>query len=91
MQGFPAGVIGTAAHIHEQVAGQNGSIVVSTGATPGSFTLPNGSGSLVANGVTVTPVDIMNRIINNPAGFYFNVHSQLNPGGFARGQLVLRP
>jgi hypothetical protein len=27
-------------------------------------------------------------ILNNPAGFYFNVHSTLNPGGVARGQLV---
>jgi hypothetical protein len=91
MTGFPAGVVGTAAHIHEAPAGVAGGIVISTGATPGSFTLPNGSGSLVANGVTVSPVDVVNRIIANPAGFYFNVHSQLNPTGFARGQLVLRP
>jgi hypothetical protein len=89
--GFPAGVVGTAAHIHEAPSGVAGGIVLSTGATPGSFTLPNGSGSLVFNGVTVTPVDLMNRIIANPAGFYFNTHSQANPGGFARGQLVLRP
>jgi hypothetical protein len=91
MTGFPAGVFGTAAHIHEAPTGVAGGIVLSTGATPGSFTLPNGSGSLVFNGVTVTPVDLMNRIISTPAGFYFNVHSQANPGGFARGQLVLRP
>jgi CHRD domain len=91
MSGFPAGVIGTAAHIHEAPAGQNAGPLINTGATQGSFTLPNGSGSLVANGVAVTPVEIMTRIINNPAGFYFNVHSQLNQGGFARGQLVLRP
>src|SRR5262245_30704744 len=89
--GFPAGVFGTAAHIHEAPAGTAGGIVISTGATPGSFTLPNGSGSLVFNGVTVTPVDVVNRIIANPAGFYFNAHSQANPGGFTRGQLVLRP
>jgi hypothetical protein len=89
--GFPAGLFGTAAHIHEAPTGVAGGIVISTGATPGSFTLPNGSGSLVFNGVTVTPVDVVNRIIANPAGFYFNTHSQVNPGGFARGQLVLRP
>jgi len=27
-------------------------------------------------------------VINNPAGFYFNVHSTLNAGGVARGTLV---
>jgi hypothetical protein len=91
LQGYPAGVFGTGAHIHEAPAGVNGTIVINTGATAGSFTLPNGSGSVVANGVTVTPVDIVNRIIANPAGFYFNVHSQVNLGGFSRGQLVLRP
>jgi len=26
--------------------------------------------------------------VNNPAAFYFNVHSPTNPGGVARGQLV---
>jgi hypothetical protein len=89
--GFPAGLVGTAAHIHENVAGQNGDIRINTGATLGSFTLPQGSGSLVANGVAVAPVDVVNRIIANPAGFYFNAHSQLNGGGFARGQLVRQP
>jgi hypothetical protein len=91
MTGFPANVFGTGAHIHENVTGQNGPIVVIGTNTAGAFTLPAGSGSFVANGVTITPVDVANRIIANPAGFYFNVHSQLNPGGFARGQLVLRP
>ena len=26
-------------------------------------------------------------ILNNPAGFYFNVHTTVNPGGAVRGQL----
>ena len=28
------------------------------------------------------------QIIDNPNGYYFNVHTTLNPGGAARGQLV---
>jgi hypothetical protein len=32
--------------------------------------------------------DCKAMIINNPAGFYFSVHSPLHPGGFARGQLT---
>jgi hypothetical protein len=27
-------------------------------------------------------------IVSNPAGYYFNVHTQLNGGGAIRGQLV---
>jgi hypothetical protein len=27
-------------------------------------------------------------IVANPAGFYFNVHTPVNPGGAARGQLA---
>jgi hypothetical protein len=30
-------------------------------------------------------------IIANPAGFYFNVHTALNPGGAVRGQLSRVP
>ena len=31
---------------------------------------------------------VVQGIVNNPAGFYFNVHSTLNGGGVVRGQLV---
>jgi hypothetical protein len=36
---------------------------------------------------TVDPA-VAQNIINNPSAFYFNIHSTLNPGGVARGQLV---
>jgi hypothetical protein len=38
----------------------------------------------------ITPADIATAqaVLNNPAGFYFNVHTTLNPGGAVRGQLV---
>jgi hypothetical protein len=29
----------------------------------------------------------MSGILANPAAFYFNVHTNTNPGGVARGQL----
>jgi hypothetical protein len=87
LTGFPANTPANLAHIHMNPAGQNGGIVVDVGLVPGEVVLTNGSGSFTRNGRTVTP-DVAQGIINNPAGFYYNVHSTQNPGGFARGQLV---
>lgn len=88
MSGFPAASSAIMAHIH----GPNSSptstaaVFVNTGLTPGApIAMPNGSGSF---NLTVTPtVDQINQILANPAGFYFNVHTPVNPGGAIRGQL----
>ena len=84
---FPAGTVITAAHIHTGAAGTNGGFIVNLGLTAGEITLTTGSGAIVKNNITLT-VDLANQIIANPSAFYFNVHSPLNPGGFARGQLT---
>ena len=86
--GFPAGTIVTLAHIHQAASGTNGGVVVNMVPAAGEVTMPNGSGSYVKSGFAVSPVDLANQIINNPAGFYFNCHTALNPGGVVRGQLV---
>jgi hypothetical protein len=76
------------AHIHEAPAGVNGPVRVDSGLSPASpLTVVNGSASLDRSNLTV-PADVRDRILANPAGFYFNVHSTLNPGGVVRGQLV---
>ena len=87
LSGFPAGTPITGAHIHPAAAGVNGPVILSTGLTAATARpMPNGSTEFT---VTV-PVDraLVDSIVANPAGFYFNVHSTLNPGGFARGQLT---
>jgi len=33
------------------------------------------------------PADKAAAILNDPTGFYFNVHTALNPNGAIRGQL----
>jgi CHRD domain len=91
VEGFPAGTVVRAAHIHNGAAGQNAGVFIDTGLTPGTaITLANGSGTLsfanVSNG-TVTPTT-MQAVIDNPAGHYFNVHTNLNTAGAIRGQLV---
>lgn len=88
LNGFAAGTPITAAHIHTGAAGTNGGFVVNLQLSPGEITLANGSGTFSKEGLTANSVDIVNQIIANPAAFYFNAHTQLNPGGAVRGQLV---
>ena len=77
----------TAAHIHPGVTGVNGSFIVNVGLASGELALTNGAGTITKSNIATT-VTQANDIIANPAAFYFNVHSTLNPGGVARGQLV---
>lgn len=85
--GFPPGTTLTGAHIHPGAAGTNGSVAISTAISQGEIVLTNGGGSLSK---TVASVDatLAQSIVNNPAGYYFNIHTAANPGGVARGQLV---
>jgi hypothetical protein len=90
--GFPPGSSLTAAHVHTGISTATGGVVIATIPSPGEVTFPNGNGSFVRTGFPFpSPVDVVNQIIANPAAFYFNVHSALNPGGVARGQLALAP
>jgi hypothetical protein len=88
LNGFPAGTRMQAAHIHNGGAGVNGPVRVDTGLTTGTARELS-DGTLEVNFVDL-PADpvIVQGIIDNPSGWYFNVHSPLNPGGFARGQLI---
>jgi hypothetical protein len=89
LTGVPGGTRFVGAHIHPGAAGTNGPVIVSTGLTAAEpLTMP-GSGVLefTVAGVTVDAATAQ-AIVNNPAAFYFNVHTPLNPGGMARGQLA---
>jgi hypothetical protein len=87
LTGFPSNTPLTMAHIHIGTVGNVGNIVVDTGLVQGEVALANGSGSFAKSGISVTPA-LAQDIIDNPAGYYFNVHSVLNSGGMVRGQLV---
>jgi hypothetical protein len=84
---FPLTSTITMAHIHRGAVGANGLVVVDTGVTTGLFPLAGGTGSLSRQGISVTPA-VAQEILSNPAAFYFNIHSSLNPNGVLRGQLV---
>jgi len=75
-------------HIHEGAAGVIGPVRVDSGISPASpVPISGGSATFSRSGLAV-PTDVRDRLLANPAGFYFNVHSVLNPVGVVRGQLV---
>jgi hypothetical protein len=85
--GCPAETKINIGHIHKEVAGKNGSVVVNSGLAAGELTLVNGAGKINKTQPTVDPV-LAADIIANPANYYMNWHSTLAPGGVIRGQLV---
>jgi CHRD domain len=86
LSGFPAGSTVNIAHIHEGASSCVCPVVVNTTLAAGEVTVTNGTVSFTKAGITVAP-EVAQRILANPAGFYFNVHTTLNPSGVARGVL----
>jgi CHRD domain len=86
LTGFPAGSAVNIAHIHEGASTCACPVVVNTSLAAGEVTISNGVASFTKANITVLP-EVAQRILTNPAGFYFNVHTTLNAGGVARGQL----
>jgi hypothetical protein len=86
----PANTQINSGHIHEAPISVNGDIVVNSGLVPGLFVLVNGAGSFAMNGRDPERADfsIIQRMLDNPSRFYFNLHSTGQPDGVVRGQLV---
>jgi hypothetical protein len=94
LSGFPAGTNAVAAPIHEAAPGVAGGVRIGL---PVNASSPIAIASGSASNVTFSSVDIntsqggltaTNAMLNNPNGFYFNVHTPSNPAGAVRGQLV---
>jgi hypothetical protein len=79
----------TMAHIHMAPAGTNGGIVVHlTPPTDGLSADCVREGDLLPSGAPVfTGGATAQQILDNPAGFYLNVHNAEFPAGAIRGQL----
>jgi hypothetical protein len=71
----------SASHVHEGAAGVNGAVKVPFFATA----LPAGV-SAATGSVTVKDRAALDGLVNNPAGFYANLHTAEFPGGAVRGQ-----
>ena len=77
LTGVPA-----AAHIHQGAAGVNGGVVIpAPGVSFPDLTATGTTGCVDVAGTTAQ------AIVDNPAGFYANVHTTDFPGGAIRGQL----
>jgi hypothetical protein len=91
LSGFPAGTTVRATHIHEGGPGiGNGAVKIDSGLTAANAFALNPDGSIGNQTFADRDVDVAlaNQIIANPNGYYFNVHTALNPGGAVRAQLV---
>ena len=88
LSGFPATTVITLGHIHTGPAGQSGGILVNTGIQSGDVPLTNGAASFTRTQRQFNNIADAQRILDNPQGFYFNIHSQANPPGIVRGQLT---
>jgi hypothetical protein len=76
------GLAGTviSAHIHQGAAGTAGPVVVQF--------MPPTQGSI--NGCAAAAHGLLKQIVQDPSGFYVNVHTTPDfPKGAARGQLIL--
>jgi hypothetical protein len=76
VNGLSSGLV-TASHIHRGATGVNGPIV---------YPLSTVGFTQVAGSITLTPDDVADLMAGR---FYLNVHSVANPGGFARGQIIV--
>jgi hypothetical protein len=96
LNGFPSGTQIILTHIHEGGPSIPGPVKINSGLTAANaIVLADGStNNITFNGLTgagafgAEGLPIIQRVIDNPNGFYFNVHSTVNPGGAVRGQLV---
>jgi hypothetical protein len=89
LTGFPAGTQVRLTHIHEGGPAITGGVVIDTGLTAAN-PIPLADGTLTNQTFSNRAVGaaLAQQIIANPNGYYFNVHTVLNPGGAVRGQLV---
>lgn len=89
LSNFPANSQIILTHIHTGATGINGSPIVNSGLTLATAVqMPNGSvTNQTFSNIDVSPTNAQ-LIIDNPNGYYFNVHTTLNTGGAARAQLV---
>ena len=91
--GFTEGTSFSGFHIHDSPAGVNGPVTINTGISGGANAVPaNPAGGVLHYEVEVpvaTPAaaSTLAGLFRNPAGYYINIHTLMNPNGVIRAQL----
>ena len=88
---LPDGSVIVAGVVYQGASGTAGAPVLQlpigqTTTVPPVYT-PTGTALVTFSNVAV-PSAVASAILANPAGFYFQLHSALNPAGVVRGQLI---
>lgn len=90
---FPGAITFTGLHIHRGVAGENGPVTINTGIGGAGGNVEDATGrGTIERQAQVRPGDTnglatLTGMMDNPAGYYVNLHSTVNPGGVIRAQL----
>jgi uncharacterized protein (TIGR03437 family) len=79
-------------HIHQAAVGASGPILIFSGVNNAATGVTSDSGNgNIYRVVTVSDsagIAALNTLVQNPAGFYLNLHTSVNPGGAIRAQLA---
>ncbi len=91
-RGFPASTTISGLHIHAGAAGVAGGIVIPGGVDnlANKVVSDTGSGNIFKTMTVATTAGIaaLNQLVQNPNGFYENLHTTVNAGGAMRAQLA---
>jgi CHRD domain-containing protein len=74
----------TAVYLHEGAANANGPIALDLGLSDSVY--PPGRGTIITGGRNIE-LELLQRLMENPNGFYFELRTSANPDGALRGQL----
>ncbi len=85
---FPGAVTITGLHIHEGDSRTNGPVVFNTGISAANGPVFTDGSGIINRDVATVNLDALARLIANPAGWYVNLHTTVNPGGAIRAQIT---
>lgn len=87
---FPVPVTVRGMHIHEGAAGINGPVRIDTGLSANNTVDLTGTGNLFKQALATSEAAVaaVAGLLANPAGYYVNIHTAVNPGGLFRDQLT---
>jgi uncharacterized protein (TIGR03437 family) len=94
-RGFPASTTITGLHIHQGPAGVSAGIVFPTdvNGTTNKVVTDTGNGNIfkIVTIASAAGIKALNQLVQDPSGFYENLHTTVNAGGAMRNQLAAVP